>query len=79
MCCVWHIVATLSTAWQLDGLPMFLLQMVTQVDYEQERPCFTDIATHLAELYSLMPPMPETTAAASPEASVSVKGDRAAA
>lgn len=37
------------------GLPLFLLELITEVDFGQERPCFVDIATCLARYYAKLP------------------------
>eukprot|EP00941_MAST-03F_sp_MAST-3F-sp1_P005511 g5511.t1 len=44
---------------QIDRLPKFLLNLVTECDYQAERPCFADVATALADLYSVLP-LPES-------------------
>ena len=38
-----------------EGLPLFLLELITEVDFTQERPCFVDVATCLARYYAKLP------------------------
>ena len=37
------------------ALPLFLLRLATEVDWEQERPCFHDICTELSNFYAEIP------------------------
>lgn len=37
------------------ALPLFLLRLATEVDWEQERPCFHDICTELGNYYAEIP------------------------
>ena len=37
------------------ALPLFLLRLATEVDWEQERPCFHDVCTELGNYYTEIP------------------------
>ena len=37
------------------ALPLFLLRLATEVDWEQERPCFHDVCTELGNYYAEIP------------------------
>ena len=38
-----------------QGVLQFLLELITEVDFENERPCFADLATCFARYYSVLP------------------------
>jgi DNA mismatch repair protein MLH1 len=40
---------------QPHGLPIFLLRLATQVDWEEERPCFYGICKELGDFYAMSP------------------------
>jgi len=40
---------------QPHGLPIFLLRLATQVNWEEEKPCFRDICQELGKYYAMVP------------------------
>ena len=46
----------------LDGLPMFLLRLASEVNWSEEEPCFEGIITELAEFCSIQPAIAERQA-----------------
>ncbi len=39
----------------IKGLPLFILRLATEVDWDNERQCFSGIALELARFYSYLP------------------------
>ena len=52
---------------ELDGLPMFMLRLATEVNWNEEEPCFEGIAHELADFCSIRPALGERQTTASQE------------